>query len=109
MEKLCNYLQWPLQKPRTPGQLVVYENVHETLGLYLWLGMRFPEHFVARDEAREMQVEIEDVIGHYIVSKFQHCHSSGRYSEEMVEMAEDLLKKAMDDRRVGHFGQPLVR
>ena len=69
---LCDYLQWPLPTPRSPGQLLVFENIYEALDLYRWLGMRFPELFVAMEEAREIQDKIEDVIGHSITSRFHH-------------------------------------
>ena len=39
--------------------------------LFLPFSMRFPEYFVAGNEARELQEEIEKIIGHSIVSRFQ--------------------------------------
>lgn len=34
---LCQVLHWPLPKPRTPEQLVEFENIHESLDLFFWL------------------------------------------------------------------------
>lgn len=69
--RLCRILQLPLPPPTTPEQLATFEDIHETTDLYLWLHMRFPEYFVADEEVRELQVEVQKIIGQSIASRFQ--------------------------------------
>ncbi len=136
---MYNYLQWPLRPPRTPGHLVEFEKVHETLDLYLWLGMRFPEQFVAREAAMSMQNEIESAISRYLAR--QHRISGAKWklhdwneshgdggpwggeatseqlgglghpsNENMVKMAERLLRNAVDlQKKTGTLGRELIK
>lgn len=50
------------------GKLKLYEIAHEVIGLYLWLGMRYPEHFPDVAEANNLRTSVEKVINHSLHS-----------------------------------------
>jgi ATP-dependent RNA helicase SUPV3L1/SUV3 len=64
--RLCEIVGWPKRAPLSPVQLIIFERIHEAIDLYLWLSMRFPECFVAVDEARELRQTVETEIQCYI-------------------------------------------
>lgn len=47
---------------KTPLQLAELEAKYEVANLYLWLGMRFPEAFVAVEEACDLQEAVQEFI-----------------------------------------------
>jgi ATP-dependent RNA helicase SUPV3L1/SUV3 len=76
--RLCEIVGWPRRAPLSPVQLIMFEQVHEAVDLYLWLCMRFPEFFVAADEARELQRTIEKEIARYLGKHLQRVPDQPR-------------------------------
>jgi ATP-dependent RNA helicase SUPV3L1/SUV3 len=61
-EYLMKMLGWPLKVPSNLSEVMHLENVYDVLDLYLWLGYRFPEIFVDREQCKEMRIELEKVL-----------------------------------------------
>ncbi|KAF2902033.1 hypothetical protein ILUMI_04132 [Ignelater luminosus] len=64
---LCQNIGWPVQTPKTIGELLHLESVFDVLDLYLWLSYRFMDLFNDASLVREMQKELDAVIQQGVV------------------------------------------
>ena len=61
-EYLKKLLDWPFKIPNNLNEVTHLENVYDVLDLYLWLGHRFPDVFLYKEQIINMRVELESVI-----------------------------------------------
>ncbi|KAJ2504861.1 RNA helicase [Coemansia sp. RSA 2052] len=60
--KAASAIRLPTTKPKTRKHLMVYEQWHRAITMYLWLTFHFPETFTQYDEALVLKAQCEDII-----------------------------------------------
>jgi hypothetical protein len=61
-EYLKRLLDWPFKIPKNLNEVTHLENIYDVLDLYLWLGHRFPDIFLYKEQVINMRIELESVI-----------------------------------------------
>ncbi|ESO97005.1 hypothetical protein LOTGIDRAFT_115298 [Lottia gigantea] len=108
IEWLCSHIDWPCKLPYTISELEQLESVYDTLDMYLWLSYRYTDLFPDKNEVREMQMELDQLIREGIQNVTKLSNKSTEVSEEVQEDKTVKSERNLDER-FGKLSQELIR
>ncbi|XP_076813131.1 ATP-dependent RNA helicase SUPV3L1, mitochondrial-like isoform X1 [Clavelina lepadiformis] len=85
-------LNWPPRQAREKQGMLILEDTHECIRLYLWLSFRFPGTFVDNREVKYMSKTVDKVTSRSVSSKADKAPVSSNQ-----EAWEDLKEFLVDD------------